>query len=57
MTGENGSIANLAGLAIENRIFIHINNTNPVLVEGGAERNEIEQAGWIVAFDGLVLTP
>jgi pyrroloquinoline quinone biosynthesis protein B len=57
MTGENGSIANLAGLAIERRIFTHINNTNPVLVEGAAERNEIERAGWMLAFDGLVLTP
>jgi len=57
MSGEHGSIANLAGLTIERRIFTHINNTNPVLMEGGAERTEIEQAGWIVASDGLVLTP
>jgi pyrroloquinoline quinone biosynthesis protein B len=56
MNGPHGSVARLADLAIGNRIFVHINNTNQVLIEGSPERRAIESAGWIVAHDGLVLT-
>ena len=35
------------------RIYIHINNTNPVLIEGSPERRKVEAAGWEVAADGL----
>ncbi|MFH6783118.1 MULTISPECIES: pyrroloquinoline quinone biosynthesis protein PqqB [Methylobacterium] len=55
MTGEDGSVAALAEVPIGRRVFVHINNTNPVLVEGSDERRGIEAAGWIVAQDGLTL--
>lgn len=55
MNGPKGSIAGLSGLVIGQRVFVHINNTNPVLVEGSAERRQVEQAGWTVADDGLTL--
>ncbi len=55
MRGENGSIEALSGVAIGQRVFVHINNTNPVLVEGSAERADVESAGWTVAHDGLAL--
>jgi pyrroloquinoline quinone biosynthesis protein B len=32
---------------------VHINNSNPVLREDGAERAEVGAAGWEVAFDGM----
>ena len=35
--GEEGSLAALDGLAAR-RIYIHINNTNPILVDGSPER-------------------
>jgi pyrroloquinoline quinone biosynthesis protein B len=35
------------------RIFIHINNTNPILIDGSAERRKVESAGWQVAEDGM----
>ena len=35
------------------KIFIHINNTNPVLVDGSPERRKVEAAGWEVAEDGM----
>jgi pyrroloquinoline quinone biosynthesis protein B len=54
--GEGGSLAALAGLA-GRRIYIHINNTNPVLVEGSPERRKVEAAGWEVAGDGLKIVP
>ena len=56
MTGPRGSIAGLAELALGRRIFIHINNTNPVLLSDSAERRELEAAGWEVAYDGMELT-
>ena len=52
MSGEDGSLARLADLPIR-RIFIHINNTNPVLIEGSEERRQVEAAGFEVAFDGM----
>ncbi|MBL7406369.1 pyrroloquinoline quinone biosynthesis protein B, partial [Escherichia coli] len=52
----NGSIDALAAVEIGRRVFVHINNTNPVLVEGSPERADVEAAGWTVAHDGLSLS-
>ena len=46
-------MAAFAGLGVERRVFVHINNSNPVLREDSAERAEVERAGWEVAFDGM----
>ncbi len=56
MDGPQGSIAELATLKIGQRVFIHINNTNPVLLADSPERAAVEQAGWRVAEDGMELT-
>ena len=53
MTGAGGSLAWLAELAVSRKIYIHLNNTNPVLIEGSPERLEIEAAGVEVAFDSM----
>lgn len=53
MSGENGSMRRLADLGVRRKIYVHINNTNPVLVEDSAERVEVEAAGWEVAYDGM----
>jgi pyrroloquinoline quinone biosynthesis protein B len=50
--GEDGSLRALAGIA-GRRIYVHINNTNPILVEGSPERLQVERAGWEVAEDGM----
>ncbi len=50
--GADGSLAALAGLSAR-RIYIHINNTNPVLIEGSPERRRVEAAGFEVAADGM----
>ena len=55
MTGQGGSIAALADVEIGRRVFVHINNTNPVLVEESDERRSVEAEGWTVAHDGLTL--
>jgi pyrroloquinoline quinone biosynthesis protein B len=49
---REGSLAALADLRCR-RIFIHVNNTNPILVADSPERNKVERAGWEVAEDGL----
>jgi pyrroloquinoline quinone biosynthesis protein B len=56
MSGPDGSIAALAEVAIGRRIFIHINNTNPVLLADSPERAEAAAAGWEIAHDGLEIT-
>lgn len=53
MAGETGTIAAFSGLAVGRKIFVHINNTNPVLLDDTAERAAAERAGWEIAFDGM----
>ena len=52
INGPDGSLAALAGLS-SRRIFVHINNTNPLLVDGSPERARVAAAGWEVAEDGM----
>jgi pyrroloquinoline quinone biosynthesis protein B len=50
--GADGTLAALDGLSAR-RLFIHINNTNPILIEDSPERARVRQAGWDVAEDGM----
>ena len=56
MSGADGSIAAWEGSGIGRKIFIHINNTNPVLLADSTQRAEAERAGWEIAYDGMELT-
>jgi pyrroloquinoline quinone biosynthesis protein B len=42
----------LAGVRRPRRIFIHINNTNPMLDEASPQYRQVREAGWEVAEDG-----
>jgi len=53
LSGPGGTIAAFAGLDVERKVFVHINNTNPVLLADSPERAAAEKAGWEVAFDGM----
>ena len=53
--GADGSLKQLAPLAIERKVYIHINNTNPILLEDSPERRSVEEHGFEVAADGLEL--
>jgi pyrroloquinoline quinone biosynthesis protein B len=55
MSGDGGVIAAFRELGVARKIFIHINNSNPVLLDDSPERAETEAAGWIVAHDGMEL--
>jgi pyrroloquinoline quinone biosynthesis protein B len=50
--GDAGSLTALARLR-GRRIYIHINNTNPIRIAGSPERRKVEAAGWEIAQDGL----
>jgi pyrroloquinoline quinone biosynthesis protein B len=53
LAGPGGSLAVLARLERPRRVLVHINNTNPILLEGSPEREEVVRAGVEVAYDGL----
>ena len=56
MSGDHGAIESLAGLDIDRKIFLHINNSNPVLLHDSAERKTAERAGWQIPADGMEIT-
>lgn len=52
ISGEAGALACWSSAEVERKFFLHINNTNPVLIEGSPERRQVEAAGWEIACDG-----
>ncbi len=53
ISGPNGSLVQLASLQRARKIYTHMNNTNPLLIEGSPEQRVVAEAGWEVAFDGM----
>lgn len=51
--GADGSLDRLAGMRASRRIYIHINNTNPLLRPHSPERRQAEASGWEIACDGM----
>jgi len=56
MSGDHGAIESLAGLDIDRKIFLHINNSNPALLHDSTERKSVERAGWQIPADGSEIT-
>ena len=52
ISSADGSLQRLAALRRPRKIFLHINNTNPILDESGPEHRAVRDAGWEVAEDG-----
>jgi len=52
ISGPGGSLERLAELPCRQRVYTHINNTNPILLEDSPERAAVVRAGLMVAFDG-----
>jgi pyrroloquinoline quinone biosynthesis protein B len=57
VSGPGGSLQELARHTHVRRIFIHINNSNPILIEGSPEEAQVKAAGWEIAFDGMEVAP
>ena len=53
MSGPKGTVEQMAPLGIARKIFIHINNSNPVLRDDSPERAAVTEAGWEVSYDGM----
>jgi pyrroloquinoline quinone biosynthesis protein B len=52
LTGEGGTLEALAALDART-VLVHINNTNPILLEDSPERSEVEERGLVISFDGM----
>lgn len=52
VSGPGGSLDRLAALK-GRRIYIHINNTNPMLDEDSTEYRRVRDCGWEIASDGM----
>lgn len=53
--GPDGSLKVLASLDIRRRVYTHINNTNPILLDDSPERLRLDRNGIEVAVDGMEL--
>jgi len=53
VSGPGGSLDALAAVPLGQRAYIHLNNSNPLLLAGSPERAAAAAAAWQVAYDGL----
>ena len=56
VSGPDGSLERLAELPSRHRVYTHINNTNPMLIEDSPERLLVERQGIAVGADGMRFT-
>jgi pyrroloquinoline quinone biosynthesis protein B len=57
VSGPDGTVAAFRDIAVKRKILVHINNSNPILVDGSPERGLLAKAGWEVAHDGMEVSP
>jgi pyrroloquinoline quinone biosynthesis protein B len=53
LSGPNGTLEALAALERPRKALVHINNTNPILLEDSPEREAVLGAGVEIGYDGL----
>ncbi len=53
LSGEDGSIKAFERLGVARKIYVHINNSNPVLDASSKERAAANAAGWEIGEDGM----
>ena len=56
MSGPDGSMAAFEDLGVSQKIYVHMNNTNPVLRPDSSERAEAQANDWKIAQDGMELS-
>jgi pyrroloquinoline quinone biosynthesis protein B len=56
ISGPEGSLERLGALPCRHRVYTHINNTNPMLLEDSPERALVQSRGWLVGADGMAFT-
>ena len=53
VSGADGTMAAFEPLGVKRKIFVHMNNSNPILLADSPERAAIQKAGWEAAYDGM----
>ncbi len=56
VSGPDGSLERLAALPARHKVYTHINNTNPILLEDSPQRLEVEHLGLAIGADGMRFT-
>jgi pyrroloquinoline quinone biosynthesis protein B len=56
ISGPDGSLAAFAGVTLARKVYLHINNTNPILCDDSAQAAEVRAAGWEIGFDGMEIS-
>jgi pyrroloquinoline quinone biosynthesis protein B len=56
LSGDDGTVAALAALDGPRKVLVHINNTNPILLEDSAEHATVVRAGIEIGYDGMEVT-
>ena len=57
VSGPDGTVAAFRDIAVARKILVHINNSNPILLDDSAERRALTEEGWEVAHDGMEVSP
>ncbi len=57
VSGPDGTVAAFRDIPVKRKIFVHINNSNPILLDDSVERRALVEEGWEVAYDGMEVSP
>ena len=57
VNGPDGTVAAFRDIPAKRKILVHINNSNPILIDGSRERGILAKEGWEVAYDGMEVSP
>jgi pyrroloquinoline quinone biosynthesis protein B len=57
VSGPDGALAAFRDIPVKRKIFVHINNSNPILIDDSIERAGVVKEGWEVAYDGMEVSP
>ena len=57
VSGPDGTLAAFRDIGVKRKILVHINNSNPILIEDSEERAMVAREGWEVACDGMEVSP
>jgi pyrroloquinoline quinone biosynthesis protein B len=55
LSGPHGTLARLRDTEGLRKILVHINNSNPILLEDSPEREAVRAAGFEVGYDGMII--
>ncbi|UFM66034.1 pyrroloquinoline quinone biosynthesis protein PqqB [Paracoccus sp. MA] len=57
VSGPGGSLDGLRAVPLGARIYVHLNNSNPLVDPASPERAEAQAAGWQIGHDGMEIAP